>query len=113
MTNLIDETHAVGRRSWVATANGHREFPIQNLPFGVFSAAGEAPRGGVAIGDEILDLKKAFEAGLFSGAAEQAAAAAAGPTLNAFMQLGKDPRSALRKRLSELLFAGGEDEDAA
>src|SRR4030095_10744084 len=113
MTNLIDETHDPGRRSWVASANGHPEFPIQNLPFGVFSALGEAPRGGVAIGDEVFDLKAALDAGLFSGPAENAAAAAAGPTLNAFMGLGKGPRTALRRRLSDLLLAGGEHESGA
>jgi fumarylacetoacetase len=113
MTNLIDETHDPGRRSWVASANGHPEFPIQNLPFGVFSAPGEAPRGGVAIGDEVFDLKAALDAGLFSGPAENAAAAAAGPTLNALMGLGKGPRTALRRRLSDLLLAGGEHESGA
>ena len=43
-------------RSWVASANGHRDFPLQNLPLGVFSIHGSAPRSGVAIGDCILDL---------------------------------------------------------
>ena len=36
-------------RSWVASANGHRDFPLQNLPLGVFSINGSAPRSGVAI----------------------------------------------------------------
>ena len=44
-------------RSWVASAPDHPDFPIQNLPFGVFSPLAGAPRGGVAIGDEILDLR--------------------------------------------------------
>ena len=105
MNGLTDETHDPKRASWVASANGHAEFPIQNLPFGIFSLRGEAPRGGVAIGDEILDLKAALAAGLFSGAAEQAAAAAAGSTLNALMALGTGPRVALRKRLFALLAA--------
>ena len=56
---MIDETHAPERRSWVASANQHADFPIQNLPFGVFSPPGGAPRGGVAIGDEIFDLAAA------------------------------------------------------
>jgi Fumarylacetoacetase N-terminal len=42
------------RVNWVASANGHAEFPIQNLPFGVFSTLAGGPRGGVAIGDSIL-----------------------------------------------------------
>ena len=43
-------------RSWVESANGHPEFPLENLPYGVFRCEGEAPRIGVAIGDSILDL---------------------------------------------------------
>lgn len=109
MTHLIDETHDPGLLSWIATANGHAEFPIQNLPFGVFSAHGSAPRGGVAIGDRILDLKAALEAGLFSGTAEQAAIAASGPTLNPLMALGAEARVALRRRLSSLLSAKGSE----
>jgi len=108
----LDETHDARRLSWVASANGHAEFPIQNLPFGVFSTGGGAPRGGVAIGDGILDLGAALDAGLFTGAERDAAAAAAGGTLNAFMALGAEPRVRLRRRLSELLAAdtraGGE-----
>ena len=37
---MIDETHDGARQSWVASANGHAEFPLQNLPFGVFSPPG-------------------------------------------------------------------------
>ncbi len=48
----VDATHDAARRSWVALANGHLDFPIQNLPFGIFSPPGCDPRGGVAIGDE-------------------------------------------------------------
>jgi fumarylacetoacetase len=79
---MIDETHDSARRSWVASANGHPEFPLQNLPFGVFSPPGATvpdarPRGGVAIGDMVFDLRAAQEAGLFSGLA--AAAPPPGP----------------------------------
>ena len=50
--SALDFTHDPGRRSWVASANGHPDFPIQNLPFGVFvPSAGSEPRGGIAIGD--------------------------------------------------------------
>jgi fumarylacetoacetase len=101
----IDETHDPRRESWVTSANGHREFPIQNLPFGVFSPPGGAPRGGVAIGDMVFDLATALEARLFSGEAEKAAEAAAGPVLNPLMALGAPARLALRKRVSELLAA--------
>jgi fumarylacetoacetase len=106
---MIDETHAPGRRSWVASANQHADFPIQNLPLGIFSPQGGAPRGGVAIGDEIFDLAAALELGLFTGTAATAAQAAAGPTLNPLFTLGTEARVALRRRVGELLDADGED----
>src|SRR5487761_1331077 len=100
----IDETHDPKRQSWVASANGHGEFPIQNLPLGVFTApSGSGPRGGVAIGEMIFDLGAALEAGLFSGDAAKAAEAASGPVLNPLMALGPALRQALRKRVSALL----------
>jgi fumarylacetoacetase len=55
----MDTTHNPKLKSWVESANDPKsDFPIQNLPFGVFRRRGtqEAPRGGVAIGDQILDL---------------------------------------------------------
>ncbi|MGC1305192.1 MAG: fumarylacetoacetase, partial [Caulobacteraceae bacterium] len=52
---VLDRSHDPALTSWVASANGHSDFPIQNLPFGVFSPPGQGPRGGVAIGDRILD----------------------------------------------------------
>ncbi len=105
--SAIDATHDPRRESWVASARGHSEFPIQNLPLGVFSPAGAGPRGGIAIGDSILDLRAALEAGLLSGEAAQAAEAAAGTTLNPLMALGTGPRAALRSRVSALLAADG------
>ena len=66
---MPDATHDPGRRSWVASANGHPDFPIQNLPLGVFSPPGGEPRAGVAIGDEILDLAAAAETGLLTAEA--------------------------------------------
>src|SRR5262245_10819723 len=103
----LDATHAPQLKSWVASANGHADFPIQNLPLGVFTpAAGGAPRGGVAIGDKVLDLAAAHGAGLFAGDAGTAAAGASGATLNGFMALPKAARAALRARLSALLAEG-------
>src|ERR1700761_7648110 len=57
----LDETHDAARRSFVETANGpDTDFPIQNLPLGVFSTrADPSPRIGMAIGDHVFDLKKA------------------------------------------------------
>jgi fumarylacetoacetase len=106
----IDETHDAKRQSWVASANGHADFPIQNLPLGVFVPPGStAPdmrsRGGMAIGDKIFDIRAAHAAGLFSGEAATAAAAASGGTLNPLIELGAGPRRALRRQVSALLAA--------
>ncbi len=107
---MIDETHSPDRRSWIASANGHADFPIQNLPFGVFTPAdGGAARGGVAIGDDILDVAAALELGLFDGPAAQAALAASGETLNPLLALGGEAHRALRRRLGEILDAEGPD----
>jgi fumarylacetoacetase len=106
---MIDATHDANRRSWVESANGHPDFPIQNLPFGIYNKPGERPRAGVAIGDEIFDLKMASEAGLFSGEARRAAEAAGGARLNGLFALGAAARAALRARLSELLDANGSE----
>ncbi len=109
---MIDETHDRSRQSWVASANGHAVFPLQNLPFGVFSPPGRnvpdaKRRGGIAIGDMIFDLRAAREAGLFTGLAAAAAEAASGDSLNPLMALGAAPRRELRKQVSALLAAGG------
>ncbi len=105
----LNETHEPELRSWVDSANvpGH-DFPIQNLPFGVFRRAGSTQsfRGGVAIGDYILDLGTAHDAGLFEGVAAQAALAAREPQLNALMAKGEGAWSALRLALSRALRHG-------
>ena len=103
--NDIDRTHAPERRSSVASANGHPEFPIQNLPLGVFSPAGGKPRGGIAIGESIFDLPAALKLGLFSGLAADAAQAASGGTLNALLALPRESRHALRHAVGDLLDA--------
>ncbi len=102
----LDETHDSKRRSWVESANApDAEFPIQNLPFGVFSTRGVEKTGGVAIGDYVVDLKRCLDLKLFNGDAEIAARAASAPTLNALLQLGRTAARALRRQLAELLDA--------
>jgi fumarylacetoacetase len=105
---MTDATHDPTRLSWVASANGHTEFRIQNLPFGVFSTHGGRPRGGVAIGDAILDIGATLGAGLFTGVARDAAEAAAGPELNPLLALPATARRALRQRLSDILATGSD-----
>ena len=95
-------------RSWVESANGHSDFPLANLPLGIFSRDGAQPRGGVAVGDFILDLGAACEARLFQGAAAEAADAASGSSLNAFFALGAPARKALREALQGMLVEGSE-----
>jgi len=111
----LNDTHDPARRSWVAAANeADCDFPIQNLPFGIFRpTSGARRRGGVAIGDQVLDLSAAMSAGLFSGEAESAARAASGATLNSLLALEPSTVSALRARLSDLLRIGGPDSDTA
>jgi fumarylacetoacetase len=106
----LDQTHDPKLESWVLSASDHPDFPIQNLPLGVFSPQGGEPRGGVAIGNRILDLPAALAAGLFTGKAAEAAEAASGPALNSFLALGSGPRQALRMRLSELLTKGSPEQ---
>jgi fumarylacetoacetase len=108
----LNETHDSARRSWVKAANESGcDFPIQNLPFGVFRAQGREPRGGVAIGDMIFDLKVAVDAGLFSAEAREAARAACAPALNKLMALPPHQISALRRNLFDLLRADGPDRE--
>ena len=99
----LDETHDPGRTSWVPGADGHPDFPIQNLPLGVFSPADGRKRGGVAIGGCILDLAGLAASGRLAGEALQAAEAASGDCLNPLLALGAGPRRALRRTLSGLL----------
>jgi fumarylacetoacetase len=92
--------------SWIESANlPETDFPIQNLPYGVFRKRGrvEAPRVGVAIGDRILDVGRCGQNGLFEGSADYAAAACQAPSLNLLMSLGPQHWSGLRLRLTELL----------
>ncbi len=102
----LNQTHNPALQSWVTSANtGTSDFPIQNLPFAVFrrTNSAEAFRGGVAIGDQIVDLTAVTQAGLFTGLAADAAAACTAPTLNGFMAMGSEAWSALRRALSQSL----------
>jgi fumarylacetoacetase len=102
----LNLTHDPALKSWVESANEPgADFPIQNLPFGVFRRAGtgEQFRGGVAIGDRILDLAAVARLGVVSGSAADALQACTRPVLNEFMSLGALAWSALRSSLSRLL----------
>lgn len=105
----LNATHDPSVRSWVDSANRPgSDFPLQNLPFAVFRRSGshESFRGGVAIGDQIVDLAAVHALGLWP---ELAVGACARPELNAFMSLGPVAWSALRAALSQCLRAGAAD----
>lgn len=105
----LNETHKAQLRSWLDSANdGVTDFPIQNLPFASFKRknSNEPFRGGVAIGDQVLDLSQLAQRGWVNDLALEAARAASAPTLNAFMALGRSAWSALRLALSRGLRAG-------
>jgi len=111
----LNETHDPSLTSWVQSANGGQsDFPIQNLPFAVFRRKGSAEpwRGGVAIGDQIVDMAAAVQAGVFTGEAAEAARAAAASTLNDLMGMSPHPLSSLRKALSKALQTGSPSQAA-
>ena len=88
----MDTTHNPDLKSWVESANDPAgDFPIQNLPYGIFKRRGasESPRGGVAIGDQILDLA--------------ALGIKTGPTLNGIAAMGRKAWKKLRAQLSKAL----------
>jgi fumarylacetoacetase len=103
MTIALNETHDPARRSWVESANSpDTDFPIQNLPFGIFRPAAGLPlRVGVAIGDQILDVLAASPS--FDGPAAAAARGFPMPSLNHLMSLGPQAWSVLRLALSRAL----------
>jgi fumarylacetoacetase len=113
--SLIDHTHDPAAQSWVASANtADTDFPIQNLPYGLFRRAGtnDSPRVGVAIGDQVLDLNRAAAAGRWSSAEHVALQPLAQGDLNAFMSLPSAARRALRQALFAALLAGSKQEAA-
>lgn len=104
----LNHTHDAAARSWLASANvAGADFPLQNLPFSVFRRAGstEALRGGVAIGDQVIDLAALAQSACLQGLAQSAAAACAQPTLNDFFAMGPTAWQALRHGLFALLEA--------
>lgn len=111
MPYAIDATHNPDLRSWIESANQpDTNFPIQNLPFGVFRQRGSAAPAqiGVAIGDQILDLAVCVATGQLSDLPQAIQSACAAENLNSLMALGRDGSSRLRHRVSELLRQNGE-----
>ncbi len=95
---MIDHSHDAAASSWVPGADAHPDFPVQNLPLGVFSTSDPGPRIGTAIGDHVLDL-----AVLASDVSPLLRAALTEPLLNALFALPAGERLALRHAVFALL----------
>ncbi|MCR4469798.1 MULTISPECIES: fumarylacetoacetase [unclassified Burkholderia] len=109
----LNHTHDVTQRSWLEAANvAGTDFPLQNLPLSVFRrrGVGETWRGGIAIGDQIVDLAALQQAGCMAGLALEAVRAATATTLNALLDMGPTAWRALRHALFDLLQAGSPHE---
>ena len=105
----LDETHDPRARSWVESANqAGCDFPIQNLPFAVFRRGNstEELRGGVAIGDQIVDLAALTLRDLFKSQAAEGIRAGGRSSLNSLMQLGPTVWNAVRRALFDALLEG-------
>ncbi|MBP1612401.1 MAG: hypothetical protein H6Q01_1064, partial [Acidobacteria bacterium] len=101
----LDATHDPQRRSWVPVPSGS-DFPIQNLPYGIFRCGGSPPRVGVAIGGHVLDLAALDAAGMFRGTPLDGQRLFERATLNPLLALGGAAWSAARRRIADLLDAG-------
>lgn len=100
----IDHTHDPARKSWVASANKPQtDFPLQNLPLGIFSCDQVAPRVGIAIGDQILDLTAAFDAGLLGDSINRDLLTQS--SLNSLFAAGHQVGMALREMAFAILSA--------
>ena len=98
------------KKSWVESANApDHPFPLNNLPYGVFSTPAHDPRCGVAIGDMILDMAAAEEAGLVDLTEYPLFDV---PLWNEVMEEGPEVWAALRARLTQLLAQGSPDRAA-
>ena len=105
----LNHTHHPATKSWVESANAPMcDFPVQNLPLAVFRRRGkkEACRGGVAIGDQVIDLSALSESGVMNGLAALVVKTCAQPTLNEFFATGPVAWRALRHSLFALLELG-------
>jgi fumarylacetoacetase len=109
----MDMTHDPQARSWLPSANESGcAFPLQNLPFSVFrhKRSAEGFRGGVAIGNQIIDLCALADTQLFTGAAAEGVSAGSLDSLNSLMRLGPRILSELRRALFEAMSQGSAHE---
>jgi len=106
MIPLLDETHDPRAVSWVDSANtGTTDFPIQNLPFGVFRQRQQTAHIGVAIGDMVLDLHGCADSKVLKEVDGATSQACRSDSLNELMSLTCQQRLELRKQVFGLLHA--------
>ncbi|HEV8599092.1 MAG TPA: fumarylacetoacetase [Gemmatimonadales bacterium] len=104
MRSELDETHSAAIGSWVGSAQRPgSDFPLQNLPFGVFRSSHGDPRIGVAIGDQVLDLQRSILVGALGSLEPSLREAALARNLNPLFALGRPAAQALRRGLHALL----------
>ena len=109
MTPRFDVTTDPSLVSWIDVPRGS-DFPIQNLPYGVFRRSGDqAARLGVALGDRIVDLSLLARGGLFDEELSEATRVLGSPSVNALLACGRPAWQAVRRRLSALLSAGNRE----
>lgn len=88
--------------TWLDIPADH-DFSIHNLPFGIYSSKGVAPRAGIAIGDHVVDLQRCLNMGLFEGIVSPSARVFKRKTLNSFIKLGKEATSGVRRAIQKEL----------
>lgn len=95
------------RTSWIEVPPGS-DFPIQNLPFGVFSEANNEKRIGVALGEKVIDLAALSQLGYFTDLNIEHSVFLS-DQLNGLIKLGKSTTRALRNRISDLFEANNNE----
>ena len=112
MRSSVDATHDVHASSWVESANhAGADFPIQNLPFGVFCRNGQDQSSiGIAIGDRVLDLRACIERRTLLPADSATIKACRSNSLNDLMALPSDQRAQLRHQLFRLMHTSAKPE---
>lgn len=100
LSNELQKIHTMN--TWLEV-DANSDFSIYNLPYGIFSTSDRGLRVGVALGDHIIDMVAAYQAGLFDGlSVDQSVFESV--SINAFMALGKQTTSEVRSRLQQALM---------
>ena len=101
----LDETHSPALRSWVESSLNAGDFPLQNLPLGVFRKGTARPHIGTAIGQSVLDLERTVSVGALGQLDPELRDALLAPTLNQLFALGRPALRSVRHAVHSLLRA--------